>query len=65
MITLESKREDGQWVEPRRGFFTWPDGTKIAQLKKKIAKQFPNNLASIRLSVGNGSGKEKKFVYFI
>ena len=65
MITLESKRDDGQWIEPKRNGFRWPDGTNLKQLCKKLRKSFPNSLASIRLAIGNGSGKEKTFIYFV
>lgn len=65
MITLESKREDGQWMEPQRKSFSWPEGTNVKQLCKKLRKSFPNSLDSIRLTVGNGKGKKKTYVYFI
>lgn len=64
-IILESLREDGRWMEPQRGNFGWPQGTNIKRLCNKIRKQLPNSLGQIRLTIGNGSGKEKTFIYFI
>lgn len=64
-IILESKREDGIWMEPQRGTFTWTSGTNVKKLHKELKKRFLSNCDKIRLAVGNGSGKPKTYLYFV